>query len=196
MSRKELITGCTFVKDEESLIEERLLQYLDIFDHIIAIDDSTDNTTNILTKYNTTIVWYREPWHASNIRNTLASLSTTPWVWFFFPDEKLDTTMSSEEVRAMVYSHTDKHNVLYIKRWNEMGSEEEDGWKYPDWQSNIIRNYIRYTKPYHEVPLYSEVEPPSYYPLEEEPIRLIHLRRPCDIIRRDATKWERRFGDI
>lgn len=199
-NREQLITGCTFIKNEIDWIEERILEYIPYFDNIIAFDESVDGTTEVLRKYGAKVIEDKrvdtKPWHASHVRNLLANFTTTPWCWFFFPDEKLETSLSPEEVRHLIHSYYNKYNVLLISRWNEMGSEENNGWKYPDWQGNIIRNHVRYSKPYHEMPIYSEVEPVSWHALDTELIGTCHLRRHCDAIYRDKTKWERRFGDI
>lgn len=173
-------------------MEAGILSYLPYLDGIVALDASTDKTPDILREYGATVIPEGSlRWHAGNVRNFLIGQCKTPWAWFFFPDERVETIMTPDQVRKMIKSHTNKHGVLRLKRWNLMGFEEKDGWKYPDWQGNIVRDHVRYTMRIHEVPTYSGSSWVSVYNLQEEPIRTIHLLRPCDQVHRDANKWER-----
>lgn len=187
-----LITGCTFTCNEEDLIADSIKNHLPYFDAIIALDKSTDNTPAILESYGAKVITQTETrWHAGNARNLLLGQVTTPWAWFFFPDHRIETTMTPNAVRNMISKFTDRYNILRLRRWNEGGSLEEDGYLYPDWQAEIVRNYVRYTLRIHEVPTYTTKEYLKRYDLAAEPIRIRHLRRPCDTLYRDNDKWAR-----
>lgn len=194
--REHLITGCTFVSNEKELMEQSILNHIPYFDAMIVIDNSNDGTTQILNKYSALVIPQGNmQFHAGNFRNMMIDQSDTPWCWFFFPDELIETNMSVTEVRSMVKNGYG-YDVLRLKRWNEMGPNGKDGFKYPDWQGNIVRLCVRYTLSVHEVPTYTTTHPIVMYDLLQEQIRIRHLFRPSDGDVRNIHRWDKYTSDI
>lgn len=193
--REKLITGCSFLGDEKDWIGRAILNHLPYFDDMIVVDGSRDGTTEILKHYCSLIIPQgKMPFHAGKFRNLCIEGMSTPWAWFFFPDEIIETTMTPEEVRSMIANSQD--TIIRLRRWNMMGSEEKDGYKYPDYQGNIVRDHIRYTLPVHEVPTYSKLAYISMRDWNIEPIFIRHLIRPIDAKYRDNKRWDRKWDQI
>lgn len=195
--REKLITGLSYIGNEansvligpsqyeKSTMEDCIQSFLLYFDAMIVIDDSTDGTTKILEKYCTTIVPIGDrPFDTGALRNELISMLQTPWGWFFFPDEKVETTLTADQVRYIVSTRHPLIYALSLRRWNVMGELEAQGYQYPDYQPVIVRSTVQYTLGWHE-----HLTRPSYFVGEDIPLRIIHLLRQSDGKRRAHNRW-------
>lgn len=183
--REKLITGCTFVYNELFWIEDCIKSHIPYFDALIVVDGSNDGTTKVFEEYGALIIPQEDrPMRAASFRNEMLTHVKTPWAWFFFADERIKTSMTVEEVRAFIKSKED-HDILQLRRHNNMGPGEPQGYQYPDFQGNIVRPTVIYRGHPHEQPRGN-----SATPIAQEPLEITHLFRLSDGKKRRNDRWD------
>src|SRR5690625_1920531 len=91
MMKKQTISLCMIVRNEEDHIEQALQSVKGLVDEIIIVDTgSTDQTRVICEKFNATVV--RVPWTGdfAEARNESIQHATKDWILYLDADETLD----------------------------------------------------------------------------------------------------------
>ena len=90
MEKKTTISVCMIVKNEEKVLEECLESVKEIADEIVTVDNgSTDNTLNVLKKYNCKII-DGSKFYVDEARNLYLDSAKGEWILIIDADERLD----------------------------------------------------------------------------------------------------------
>ncbi len=167
---QNMLTALVLTKNEEKNIEGCLKNISKITDEIVIIDSfSTDNTTNIASKYTKKIFYKKFENDYSKQRNYGLTKTSGTWVLVMDADERLSMRLINIIPKLL---KTNKYNGYLIPRRNYINKTLwlKHGLFYPDYQLKLFKKKgVKYKNKIHEYPLIDEIK------VKKIPQYIIHL---------------------
>ncbi|WP_246615206.1 glycosyltransferase [Clostridium thailandense] len=149
-SKKNMITLCMIVKNEEKNLESCLSKIHSFVDEIIIVDTgSTDNTRKIASEFTDKIYDFQWCNDFSKARNYSISKASSEWVLILDADEFVNDFFRYT-VDEFINNPSNENKVGRIKRINIMEDSFETK-KYTEWVNRLFnKNYFCYEGIIHE----------------------------------------------